>query len=256
MKIPCKNNGVACFTMRVLRRHCLSLHRLVGVATAVALTSCATGPSPLDQRLASIPSNDHAFIVGTFLVTCRPSGSYCVQAFNSLSTYYRSQVDSGIWGTLSSTYGSMFSENTKFDFVDQAGGQKGFHFCIALPAGAFEFYSYSFYNYAGGGSGFSLPKKNQFSVPFSLAPGELLNLGQIKLSTTVGKNMFGMSLPAPGSLIFSPSSSPVLADAIKKCPESVRARPMKLAELSTEVINRSALIQTIPAPFIPLVPSR
>jgi hypothetical protein len=214
---------------------------------AALLAACASGPSPLVQRLQATPEAERAYIVGTYVVTCRPMWDRCDQQFNSLSTYFRSKTDKGVEGRLSSTFGSVFSADPSFDFVDKEVGEKGFHFCMALPAGAYEFYSYDFYNYAGGGSGFSFPEKDQFSVPFSVAPGEVVALGRLKLSTAVGQNVFGMKLPAPGVLMLSPSLSAAPSVLLQKCPEAVRNRPVKPIDLYQAITVSTPMVQTLPA---------
>lgn len=214
---------------------------------AALAAGCASGPGPLTQRLQATPESERAYVVGTYVVTCRVQADKCHQAFNSLSTYYRSTTNKEVRGRLNSTFGSMFGDDAVFDFVDLQAGEKGFNFCVALPPDTYEFYSYDFYNFAGGGSGFSIPESRQFSVPFAVGPGDVLSLGRIKLTTSLGQNIFGMTLPAPGVLMLSPVPAAAPPVLLQKCPEAVRSRTVKSIDLYQAITVNTPLVQTLPA---------
>ncbi len=209
----------------------------------LCLSGCATGPNVLTQRLSAIPAENHSYIVGTYVVTCEPRRERCDQAFNSISAYYRSSSDKDASGRLNSVTGSMFSNDTAYDFVDLTRKEKGFHFCIPLPAGDYVFYTFDFYNFAGGGSGYSIPEKNQFKLPLSLTSGEVAYVGRLKLTTTTGKNIFGLPLPAPGILLLSSDTTEIQKAALSKCPDIARSRPIRDASLTPAMANGNPLVQ-------------
>lgn len=135
------------------------------------------------------------------------------------------------------------ADNTSHDYMLQAG-EKGQYFCIALPPGDYEFYTYDFYNFAGGGSGYSLPERSQFKVNFPVAPGEVVNVGKLHVTSSTGKNMFGMTLPAPGVLLLADVTSEAANAAQAKCPEPARtskARPAKLRPAAPTPFVRTPL---------------
>jgi hypothetical protein len=105
------------------------------------------------------------------------------------------------------------------------------YFCLALPPGVYSIYGYDFINFAGGGTGYRFPKKNEFDLPFTLAPGEVVYLGTIKMTTGTGNNIFGMTLNAPGIMMLSSQHQQGIDAALKKCPENVRRRPVRDASL-------------------------
>ena len=210
------------------------------------LSSCASSPNLIAQRLAATPASDHAYIIGTYVVSCEPRNERCAQAFNSLSTYYRAIDNKDARGRLNSTSGSVFGTDTVHDFVDLEHKEKGFHFCVALPPGDYAFHTFDFYNFAGGGSGYSLPEKSQFALPFTLAAGEVAYVGRLKLTTSTGQNIFGMKLPAPGILLLSSDSTAMQAAALHKCPESVWSKSIRDATLKAAATNGNPLVQVEP----------
>jgi hypothetical protein len=169
-------------------------HPLLPLAAAVPLllAGCQTPEASLRQRTDAIPESRRAYIVGTLTVNCRPGKDNCTQAFNAITAYYRSTDGGNVDGRLGFVSGSMFGTDTVPDTIRADRGEKSSHFCIALPAGAYQFYAYDFINHAGGGSGYRLSKDKHFNLPFTLAPGEVAYLGTLRLTTEVGRNIFGM----------------------------------------------------------------
>jgi hypothetical protein len=216
---------------------------LFTLATVFVLSACASGPDLIDQQLASAPPEKHSYIIGTYAVSCETFRGQCSQAFNALSTHYRDTRKPTARRRLTSVVGSTFASNTLHDFVDQERGERGFHFCIALPAGTYAFHSFDFYNFAGGGSGFSLPTEHQFNLPFTLSEGEIAYLGRLKLTTTVRMDILGMGRPSPGSLQLSSDGPDMQALALQKCPVSVRGKPIRHAPLVAAIPTGTGLVE-------------
>ncbi len=210
------------------------------------LAGCASGPVLVTLRLASTPPYQHAYLLGTYAVSCEPRSGRCDQVFNALSVYSRDSTDNAAQRRPSSVSGSIFSDDTNFDFVDMVRKEKGFYFCIALPPSDYHVYKYGFYNFAGGGSGFSIPKANHFNVPFKLAHGEVPDVGRLKLTTDFGKNIFGMTLPAPGVLLLSDEPASTRQLALAKCSANVQQKPIRLAPLNVDAAKGSPLVQAAP----------
>ena len=211
-------------------------------SAALLLSSCTTTTEIINQRLASIPEAERAYVIGTYAVDCMPRNSRCPHAFNSISTHYRNVTDKEVRGRWNWTTGSMFGSDTVHDYVLPDRQEKGYHFCLALPPGKYEVYTYDFYNFAGGGSGFSIREEGQFKLPFTLSAGEVTDLGKLHITTSTGKNFFGMTLPAPGVLLLSKSLPETSGAALSKCPPGVRSR----------AIRDSALVASgySPSPFV------
>jgi hypothetical protein len=204
---------------------------LLSLVIAIFASACTTLTERINQRVAAIPESARAYLVGTYSVDCEGDERSCGHVFNSISVYYRKADEPEIRGRLNWTRGSMFGGNTAHDYIDVKKGQKGQYFCVALPAGDYEFFSYDFYNFAGGGSGYSIPERSQFKVPVSLAAGEVVNVGKLHVTTGYGKNIFGMSLPAPGILLLQAGNSASAASGQAKCPENVRGRAVRTVQL-------------------------
>jgi hypothetical protein len=205
------------------------------------LISCAI-TSPLQERIEMIPENERSYVVGQFSVECKPSGEKCKQGFNSLMVYYRNTEDVSLNGRLNSTHGSLFGNDTTYDFVNTKKREKGCFFCIPLPAGPYEFYTFEFYNFAGGGSGYSIKEDYHFSLPFELSPGEVVYVGRLKLTTAWGKNIFGMDVGGPGVLLLSEDPVNDVKEALKKCPERVRGRKVRIAPVKAFMAKKSGLV--------------
>jgi hypothetical protein len=204
---------------------------VLSVVATVLLGGCSSRFALLRQQTEAVPEANRAYIIGSYAIDCAPRESGCSQAFNSISTFYRAVDDHDAGDRLSISSGSMFGGDTVPDFIRPDRRDKGIHFCVPLPAGKYSIYSYDFYNYAGGGSGYSFRKDNYFNLPFTLAAGEVAYLGTLKVTTSVGENFFGMKMAAPGVLMLSSSPVDGVAAALQKCPESVRGRPVRDASL-------------------------
>lgn len=212
----------------------MRIHVLPALATAFLLGACASPETQVEQRAAALPETERAYAIVTYAVDCRPAGDKCIQAFNSISAHYRSTDGKGVEARLRFVSDSIMGDNTTPDYVRADRRDKGVHFCLALPPGKYAIYGYEFINFAGGGTGYRFPKKNEFELPFSLAPGEVVYLGTIKMTTGTGKNIFGMSLNAPGIMMLSSAHREGIAAALEKCPEAVRKRPVRDASLRVE----------------------
>jgi hypothetical protein len=214
------------------------LFPLAGAAAALLLGACTTPEAALKQRTEAIPDTQRAYIIGTLAVTCRPVKDICNPAYNAITAHYRSVDGAGVDGRLTYTWGSMFGGDTVADYTRQDRADKGSHFCIALPAGSYQFYAYDFIHFAGGGTGYRMSKDRWFNLPFTLAPGEVAYLGTIKLTSGVGENIFGWKMTAPGTMLLSSSPKEGIPAALKKCPESVRTRQVRDASLrATEALR-------------------
>lgn len=224
----------------------MNIRLLFALLASVLLVACTTPAERLSQQVALVPEADRSYMIGNYAVDCEPSGSSCAHAFNAISVYYRHSAKPEIRGRLSWIRGSMFGDNTSHDYMLEAG-EKGQYFCVALPPGDYEFYTYDFYNFAGGGSGYSIPERSQFKVNFSVAPGEVVNVGKLHVTSSKGKNIFGMTLPAPGVLVLSDITTDAIGAAQAKCPDRARsgnARTVKLSPSAPTPLVRATALST------------
>ena len=214
--------------------------------SALVLASCATTAEQMNQRAAALPEATRAYIIGTYAVDCTPRRGQCEQAFNSISTQYRGTDDKDLRGSFTSVVGKMFGGDSVYDFDSQELGEKGFYFCMALPPGTYVVYTYGFTNFAGGGSGYSLPSESYFKLPFSVSAGEVINLGKLKVTSTKGRSLIGLPVRGPGVLLLSGTSRDAAEAAMTKCPESVRSKPIRDALLSAAYTGDSAFVRVEP----------
>lgn len=216
------------------------------LASVLLLSACSNLSEKGSQRLAAIPEEKRAYIIGAYAVGCEPTKDGCRQAFNSISTYYRNVEDKDFDSRFQFISGSVFSSDTVPDYIRTDRQDKGRYFCVPLPAGRYSVYAYDFYNFAGGGSGYSMKKENHFDLPFSVSEGEVAYLGTMKMSAATGKNIFGMTLPAPGVLLLSSSPDDAIDKALQKCPQHVRTRPVRNAALRANGASSYVLADPLP----------
>ena len=207
------------------------------LAGVLLISGCSNLSEQRAQRLAAIPEAKLAYVIGTYAVGCERNKDQCRQLFNSISTSYRNVDDKDFDSGFGIVTGKTFGDDTSLDFANMERRENGIYFCHPLPAGRYSVFAYNFYNFAGGGSGYSMSKEQHFNVPFTLAEGEVVDIGTLKITAARGKNLFGMSLPAPGVLLLSGARDDAVAKALQKCPESVRNRPVRTVTLRAEGVT-------------------
>lgn len=213
------------------------------LASLLLLSACATGPATIAKRLQAIPTEQHAYVLGTYAITCVRSTPECDQQFNAISAYFRDTTDGSSSDRFSFVKGSFLVPDTKADFVDRELGEKGYYFCIPLPPDDYEIFTYDFFNFAGGGNGYSVPTDNHFSLPFKLAPGEAVHIGRVKVTSRDGKNILGMLVPAPGFMMVSAESVEAERAALQKCPEPIGTDSYRRSPLSDGPVNAWPFVQ-------------
>ena len=201
----------------------------IGLVTLL-LSGCVTADQAMQNQVSAIPEEKRAYIVGTYRVECVVRGAKCHPAFNSISAFYRNKENKDIFGKLSVSEGG-FGGNTVFDFVNIDKKEKGIFFCQSVPAGDYSLYSYSYWNYDGGGNGYNLREENFFNIPFRATAGEIVYVGDIRLTYSTGKSMLGLKTIGPGVVELSSGNSSDAQTAVAKCAESVRQLPLKVDAL-------------------------
>ena len=88
-------------------------------------------------------------------------------------------------------------------------------------------HTYRYWNFDGGGNGYTLPEANQFNVPFRANAGEVLYVGDVKLTYAESKNMLGLKMIVPGVIELSPGDPAQAQLALAKCAEAVRGLPLR-----------------------------
>ncbi|MCE2028460.1 hypothetical protein [Sessilibacter corallicola] len=203
------------------------------VGCLFVVTGCATLEQKRQAIEASLDESERAYLVGKYSTQCKGNSNKtkCAQHFNSISVSFKSTDNDRIWDRLASTQGG-FSGNSVYDEVKPELDEKSIYFCRILPEGEYKFYTTSYWNYAGGGSGYSLRKEDYFTVPFSLKAEKITTVDHIKLTTRQGKNLIGLALTLPGQLELKPLSKEELSLAIKKCPVEAHDKPIVQSGLS------------------------
>lgn len=186
-------------------------------AFCVFLASCATDSIHTKTQADSLPLNQRAYLLGTFVVSCESTGDKCTQRFNVIAAEYK-KIDGTASNEIKSLQGSIFSKDTEFDFVDHESGQKGFYFCVALPPGDYAFQSYRLSSFAGGGTEFGPRSSENFVVPFTLSAGEARHIGRIKISLLPQKGRSFFDVLQSGHVALSGESPQARALALAKCP--------------------------------------
>jgi len=216
------------------------------LAGVVLLAGCSSLAEQQSQRIAAIPEAKRSYIIGTYKVGCERDKDVCKQRFNTITTYYSDRKDDTALYMFKITAGRTFGSDDPLDVTSMERRENGIYFCVPLPAGQYRVFAYDFYNAANGGMRYNMTKESFFDVPFTLAEGEVLDIGTLKVSTTTGKNFFGMQLPAPGTLLLSGSSQEAASKALQKCPADVRQRPVRSAPLQPD--PKSTFVLADPKP--------
>lgn len=203
---------------------------------ALLLTACGTTSNDI---VAKIPINERGYILGSYTVQCRPSSKFhsCHSHFNSMAVQFTDTSTGKFPGALEALTGSLFGSDSEFDWEAPKQMEKGFYFCLPVPADQYQFYATKYYNFGGGGNGYLMEEEDYFSLPFSVSNKKLTYIGQVKLTTSTGKNMLGMKLPMPGVLELSPGDPGVIKKALAKCPEQVRDRIINETPLDANTAN-------------------
>lgn len=201
----------------------ISLRMIAISILLILVTACTTFREARKQFENDLPLLKRSYLVGKFSVQCKTNEekTKCWQSFNSISAHYGAK-DQEYFDRLNSTSGSAFGDDTVYDKVDYDRQEKSYYFCRILPAGTYYFYKIGYWNFAGGGSGYSLNEEDFFDVPFQLETGKISLVGHLKLTTEEGKNIFGLPLATPGVLELSPLDDDEVQLAIQKCPEAAR----------------------------------
>jgi hypothetical protein len=218
------------------------IERPLALGAMLALSACATTSDVMRARVAKIPEAERSYVIGIFAVECVPDGSACGQTFNDISLHFRG-VGNELWSVLDSQQGGFPGNNTVYDFTRPDTREKGYAFCVGLPAGGWYFDSYGYVNFAGGGSGYYLKDDAKFNLPFTLAPGEIVYVGKLELTLTHGKNVFRMNVTAPGDLVLSSDPDREIPAALAKCPAGVQDRTVRRAVLKAEMAHGNPLLR-------------
>lgn len=92
-----------------------------------------------------------------------------------------------------------------------------------LPAGQYEFFDFSmFIGSPVGTTDFSA--REEYSIPFTVKPGQVTYLGEIKLIPRTGRNIFGLPIPGGGHFILSDQRSRDMALLRENYPNLAAAR--------------------------------
>jgi hypothetical protein len=206
-----------------------------------------------ESEVKNTPVESRAHLIGVFSVECRKfkgilqKTSSCNQQFNSISTYVvksdpNKDKISGF--RLNSTFGS-FGDDTKFDFesIVDSQGEKGFYFCKEILPGEYSVRGLDFTNFAGGGSGYSTREGQSFDFKFSALPGDIVVLGNIRISTTQGKNLIGIPITGPGYLEVLTIDSNDIKMAAAKCNSSVDLRPLGKPVITVDSLKGQKLVR-------------
>lgn len=220
----------------------MSVARTVLCLLAAAAGGCVSQAQIRQAREAAIPTDQRSYAIGRFSIDCLPVKERCVQRFDSMSVGYSSSAGKSFEGVVEAVQGS-FGYDTVFDEVSITAGEKSFYFCEVFPPGEHSFFTMRYWNFAGGGGGFFLRDEDYFSLPFSTAPGEVVYVGRLKMTTSIEHNIFGMPLHAPGQLLLSSDAHADIARALAKCPVEMRDARVRDAPLRTCTPNRYVAMQ-------------
>lgn len=208
---------------------------------AVAIGLLIAGCAPMDEKRKALENSlapeERAYVIGKFSTQCfsNSTKTKCTQTFNLIDVHYKSTNGDGFIDSLSSTHGGI-RNNSIYDEIKPEFEEKSFYFCRVLPEGEYAFYDLRYWNFAGGGSGYSMKKADHYNVSFNLKSQTVTNIDQLKVTTNQG---------LPGHLELRPLSEEEVQLALDKCPAEAKNKPL---------VNAQLWSKTYPSSFVKSVP--
>lgn len=125
-------------------------------------------------------------------------GEASPSAFTSQSIFFRKKgsTDSG---QITFIHDGLW--NVPIDFDDKA--VRGTLFAVRLPVGEYELHQVMFFINRGQFGTTTFKAKEEFSIPFRVEEGRSIYLGEFVAVPVMGKNFFGMAVPAGGYFVVS-----------------------------------------------------
>ncbi len=111
---------------------------------------------------------------------------------------------------------------------------------MTLPAGKYRFYTFSILR--GTGVGYSVwEPREDFSIPFTVTAGKAAYLGEIRMVPHLGRNIFGIPMPAGGNFNFVSNQQRDIALFREKFPgidpATIVTRPIRSGDAPPELIS-------------------
>ena len=161
------------------------------VVALVALVGCASGPLEPEHLPGQELEPGSGLLVGSFARDPSEHEYYSQRFYyESKTTRERFEIHSQ-WGF------DIFGGQAKDDF--KVGDSHGIVFAHELPGGAYHYTNFSIYDAGGGFYQQYWRSKEPYSIPFEIVPGKVNYAGEIRLVPRVGKNIFGITIPAGGT---------------------------------------------------------
>lgn len=162
---------------------------VLGLGLTLAAGGCATSSSPASW--SSLPADQQATLFGTFLIDLSQR-----TRLTRFQLYYRN---------IETNERAMLSITADLDNGDpglyRRGEVIGNLFDLTLPPGRYEFNGFRMV--AAGPLGSSeWRQRAPLSLPFQVHPASLNYVGAITAHTLVGRNIFGLPIPAGGYFVF------------------------------------------------------
>lgn len=194
----------------------------------------------MNKAIALVGENQRAYMLGRYTIDCVPEGGDCAQRFNNISVLYGNNHFDGLVGSISSSYGSMFIDDTKFDFINIDKQEKGFYFCHELPPNNYSIFDLRFYHLSG--RLHYLNPESFIDLPVHIVPSEAVYVGNLKVTTSIAKNMLGLNISSPGSIVLSLPRIEEVQKAMEKCPESAKDKKVRFSPLNAKMANGHPLV--------------
>ncbi|QJE02569.1 hypothetical protein HH212_23210 [Massilia forsythiae] len=217
---------------------------IAGVAAALLLGGCSTIEERQQQRVADIPEAGRGYVVGTFAIQCKPADASCVNEYDAQLLQFRSADKTWEDSVAIGNYGVPTFQRQVFDYERAERAEKGKRFCVPLRPGSYGFYGFTYFI---GGIAYSFKRASEFNLAFIVKPGEITDVGKLKLTSEHGRHLLGFQVPVPGMLLLSGQPKADIDAALQKCPERVRAWPVREASLRA-MDAATPLVRMNPAP--------
>ncbi|MGB0372795.1 MAG: hypothetical protein ACPGN3_15780, partial [Opitutales bacterium] len=166
---------------------------------------CFTGCLQIPERSISegtqhVLGEGEGYLVGSFTWLGRHPGKLAQMfgddfRYSAYGYYFRSLDPGNEFRGDVGLQGDIFFATYDSDYKLDDG--QGAVYAIAVPAGRYEFYNFSFFQNSGAFQN-TFSSREDFSYPFEIEAGECIYIGEIAAIHEFGKNLLGMTIPAGG----------------------------------------------------------
>ncbi|MEM7433493.1 MAG: hypothetical protein AAF351_16330 [Pseudomonadota bacterium] len=200
-----------------------------------SLSGCVTPPLIPETLGKSELNTGNGILIGSI---SRAPGKW---SYSDYTLYFRELgADEDSRQLVSVSHTNTLLDMGRHQFADdfESEDSSGSVFASVLKPGEYEFYQYYLYKY--GGTGQIFQSAEDFSVRFTIKPGQVLYIGEFRATPLFANNLFGMSVPASVDWSLHFNMQRDLELIISKFPQMDGVEPVSLYPNGCETVYSCA----------------